>query len=109
MAFFWKVGVDSSAAVLLSLIESCCVSILTSACESILWSKTMLKAIESAYSQANQKIFKTFDSKVILQCQWFTGQLPIELKIALRRVTLLRNLKKSDNMIVSTLENMMMK
>ena len=56
----------------------------------------MLRSLDNAMCQAYYKIFKTFDHTIALQCQFYMGKLPIELKIALRKLSFLYNIKKSD-------------
>jgi len=88
-----KVGPDSSPLILCSLIEAYCVPILVYASECILWSNSMTKSCEKAYSQAFFKIFKTYDSNVAMQCQFYMGQLPIKFKIMNRKLNFLLQLK----------------
>ena len=100
---FGKVGLKTSISVLISLIESCCVSILLYSCESIMWNRTMFDAAENAYSMIFRKIFKTNDKTIIQQCQYYCNQLPAELKIVSRKVQFVENLTKSDNSILRML------
>ena len=99
MQFFGKIGLKSSPLVIISLIESYCVSVLLYSAESFWWSKSMLNCYESCYSLAFMKIFKTFDKKIVEQCQYYMGQLPIELKIASKQISFFNSLRTSPNMI----------
>ena len=84
---------------MISLIESYCVSSLLYCAESFSWSKSMLSSCENAFALAFMKVFKTFDKKIVENCQYYMGQLPIELKIINKQLNFLVNLDKSTNNI----------
>ena len=46
------------------------------------------------------KIFSTFDAAVVLQCQYFTGFLPVEHIARIRKIKLLRNMSTSSNSVL---------
>jgi len=58
-----KVGLNTQPVVLVSLLQSCCVSILLYGAEALNWSKRMTASIENAYSLAFMKIFSTLNKK----------------------------------------------
>ena len=65
----------------------------------------MINSCEHAYSLAFIKIFKTFDKAVVQQCQYFMGQLPLELKIVSRQLNFLMSLHKSPNNLCKILSH----
>ena len=58
--------------------------------------KAVLHSLENAYSQLYSKVFHTFNKDIIKQCQFYFGQMPIELKIANRRFNFLRKICLND-------------
>jgi len=94
---FGKVGVNSSAVVLSSLIETNCVPILLYGSESFLWNKSMIASMENVYSQIFHKIFKTFDKTVINYCQFYLGLTNLEFKIILKKCNFLLGLGCTQN------------
>jgi len=97
---FGKVELKTSPMVLCSLIEQCCMPILLYACESFCFSASMIRSIDNAYSQALFKIFQTFEKNVIRMCQYYMYLLPIELKIALKKLKFFSEINKSDNILI---------
>ena len=57
--------------------------------------KSMLNSLENSYSQLYSKLFHTFNKNIIKQCQFYSGQMPIELKIASRRLNFLQKVNNS--------------
>ena len=57
----------------------------------------MLNSLENAYSQLYSKLFHTFNKNIIRQCQFYFGQMPIELKIANRKFNFLKKISLNDN------------
>jgi len=55
----------------------------------------MLGSLENSYALAFMKVFKTYDKKIVEQCQYYMGQLPIELKIINRQSNFFAKLNKS--------------
>jgi len=43
-------------------------------------------------ARAYMKIFKTFDTNIVNECQFYMGKLPIEMEVGVRRLTFLSNL-----------------
>jgi hypothetical protein len=100
---FGKVGANCSPAVLISLIESQCVSILLYGSESVLWKSAMYNSFDNTLCQAYFKIFRTFDKPVAYQCMYFMGQLPMKYKIVKRKTKFLYNLRKSKSLSLAAL------
>ena len=63
----------------------------------------MISSYENAYTLAFAKIFKSFDKTVVGQCQYFMGQLPVELKIINKQIIFFASLVKSSNGLVKFL------
>ena len=51
------------------------------------------------------KIFSSFDSTVIKQCQYFTSVLPIGFYYIIRKLTFINNLSFANNAVILTLYN----
>jgi hypothetical protein len=100
---FGKIGIHSSIAVLISLINSFCVPVMLYGIECFNVSLSMYNTLESAFSNAFAKIFKSFDKNVIRQCQYFCNVLPLCDTIDLRRLNFLHGLSKSKNVFIKSL------
>jgi hypothetical protein len=59
-----------------------------------------------AYSQIYQKMFKSFDTKVIKQCQFYMGQTNVKLKIVSRRIKFLNGFRNNTNIALKLFTNM---
>jgi len=94
---FCKVGLNTSPAVLISLIEAQCTSILLYASECLCWKKAALNSLENAGNQVYFKIFGTFDKSIAMHCMYYMGQLPLEMKIVKRKIQFLSKLKKTQS------------
>ena len=66
----------------------------------------MIASCENAYAQAFIKIFKTFNLDIIKQCQFYSGELPLKLKIVKKKINFLSKLKESRNEICKFFSNM---
>ena len=66
-AIFGKIG-TSSPSVVISLVESHCVSVLLYGLDCVELSKAVLQSLENAYSQLYSKVFHTFNKDIIKQC-----------------------------------------
>ena len=73
--------------------------ILAYALEALRLNKTKLIKLEYPWSRAFMKIFDTFDNSIVLQCQLFTGVLPLHHQYALHAMAFYLNLKISSNII----------
>ena len=92
-----KVGTRSPTNVLLALIESFCVPVMSYCLDVIRINKSELNKLEAAYSSAFAKIFGSFNAATILNCQYYCNMLPLYLRIAIKKLTFLSNLSKSEN------------
>ena len=52
------------------------------------------------------KLFNTFNSKTVTQCQFYTGYLPVEHIIAIRKLKFVESLKFSPCSILRTLHDL---
>jgi hypothetical protein len=96
-AIFSKVGGSASPSVVISLAESYWVPVLLYGLDCVELPKSMLQSLENAYSQLYSKLFHTYSKNIIKQCQFFTGQISVELKIANRRLNFLRKMSQLDS------------
>ena len=96
-AIFGKIGTSASPSVVISLVESFCVSVLLYGLDCVELSKSLLQSLENAYSQLYNKLFHTFNKTIIKQCKFYSGQMPAELKIANRRFNFLKKISLMDN------------
>ena len=88
-----KIGTSSPLSVALSLVSSKCFPILTYGLESVKLFKAQLSNLCYVYNAIFSKLFATFDQKVIEQCQFYTGILPLNYQLDLMRLNFFRNLK----------------
>ena len=52
------------------------------------------------------KVFNTFDSKTVLNCQYFCGYLPLEHLAKVRKVNFLVNMGLHDNSVIRTVHSL---
>jgi hypothetical protein len=83
--------------VIISIVEAYCVPILLYGLDCIELSSSLVQSLENAYSQLYSKLFHSFDKNLIRDCQFYSGQLPVELKIANRRFNFLKKINLKDN------------
>jgi len=99
-AIYSKLGKINNAIVTLNLVSSIALPCLLYAIEAFNYNSTMFKALEHPWSRIFMKIFSTFDVTVVLQCQYFTGFLPVEHVARIRKIKLLRNMSISNNSVL---------
>ena len=88
---------NTSPAVLCSLINSLCVPVVMYASEALSWSKRNLNSLDRVYSQVFHKIFRVFVNVVIRQCHYFMGCLPLSLLAVVRKLNFLSKINKIGN------------
>jgi len=96
-AIFSKIGGTADPSVIISIVEAYCVPILLYGLDCIELSSSLVQSLENAYSQLYSKLFHSFDKNLIRDCQFYSGQLPVELKIANRRFNFLKKINLKDN------------
>jgi len=63
----------------------------------------MYHEIDSAYSSAFKKIFRTLDKTTTQQCQYYYGALPVSYLIDLNKIKFLLKLHKCDSVALNVL------
>ena len=66
--------------------------------------KSTLRSIENAYNQVYSKLFYTYDNLILKQCKFYMGYLPMELKIANRKLNFLSKISSASNLSCSMLD-----
>ncbi len=66
-------------------------------------SKATLKINGHPWSRVFMKLFSTFDEKIVLQCQFYTGFMTFEHICRLRKTNFLQSLKSCPNQIMRCL------
>ena len=74
---FAKIGTKASPRVLLSLVNSFCLPVLLYGVEALSVNAQMHSCLDNAFNTTFAKIFSSFDRKVILNCQYYCGSLPM--------------------------------
>ena len=95
---FGRVGLNTSAVTICSLIDHCCLPILLYAAECVPWNVSLLQSFENAYSQVFFKIFKVSDKDSLKYCQFYMSCLPIELRIMEKKLKFLSVINNSKNL-----------
>ena len=88
---------------MLSLIELCCLPALLYASECVILNASMIKSFENTYVNAYFKLFSTFDMSTVAYCQYYMGQLPVELRIVARKLKILHAIKNCNNLVLRML------
>jgi hypothetical protein len=99
-AIYSKLGKTNDVRVPLSLAFSIALPCLLYAQEALPLTKAICKTIELPWSRAFMKIFSTFDIKVIQQCVFHCGFLPVEHYVRLRKINFLKSLKYSPSWVM---------
>ena len=94
-SIFGKVGLNTSAELLCSVINIHCIPILMYASEVLSWTIKELRSMVNVYNQAFYKIFRTFDKNIIITCQFYMNILPFDLLVDLQRLNFLDNIKNA--------------
>jgi len=91
---FAKIGVDYNVAGLtLALIDSCAVPCLLYGVEAVCIKKALLDLIDYTYNSVFVKLFNTKDIDNIRACQYYSGVLPISIRLELRLIRFYETLK----------------
>jgi hypothetical protein len=93
---FSKLGC-SDVAVVISLMNAHCISALLYNLEVLDLMKSDVNSLKFVVTRAYMKLFKTPTMDIIMQCMFYTGQLPVDFNILIRKHRfLIKMLKKSD-------------
>jgi hypothetical protein len=91
-----KIGDMSALNLILSLTSSNCLPILMYGLEAMRLTKTQVNRMVYAYNSVFYKLFRSFNSNIILQTQYYTGHLNLSSFIDLRTINFLNNLCTYD-------------
>ena len=87
---FSKIGSESPA-VILSLLSAYCLPVITYGLDAINVSARDMQRLNLAYTRSFMKIFSSYDNLVIKQCQYYSGCLPLNYIVNLRKFNFLSN------------------
>ena len=99
-AILSKIGNQNNATVSIKLIASISLPSLTYSIEALKLNKSEIDTLDHPWCRSFQKVFKTFDSAVVKQCQLFTGYFPIGYYYTLRSLSFLLNMNSTDNILL---------
>jgi exonuclease III len=89
-----KLGSDPPINVVLSLISTNCNPILLYCLEALKFTKKEIKSLSYPYNSAFMKLFNTFNSNTIAQCQFYCGVLPFEYLLNVHTLNFYDRLKQ---------------
>ena len=73
-----KLGSDPPISVTLSLVSSNCVPVLLYGLEALMLNKADINTLSYPYNSVFMKLFKSFNKNIIMLCQYYCGELPLE-------------------------------
>src|SRR6478609_6550240 len=62
-----------------------------------------VKSFEITYAHAYFKLYSTFDMSTVAYCQYYMGQLPVELRIVAGKLKFLQAIKNCNNLVLRML------
>src|SRR5271157_5205599 len=81
----------------MQLISSVALPILTFGTEALDLTKTQTISLEHPWTRICMKVYSTFDSQTVKLCQFYSGTLPLNYNIAIRKVAFINKLFFTDN------------
>jgi exonuclease III len=96
-AILGKIGSFSSVDVMLSLVSSFANPVLLYCLETGCLNSSELSKLNYPFRSIYVKLFSTFDTNIIEQCQYYTWQLPVKMLVHLRCLLFFRRLEKSSS------------
>jgi len=96
-AILGKLGSQRNPAVAMQLISSVALPILTFGTEALDFTKTQTISLEHPWTRIFMKVYSTFDSQTVKLCQFYSGTLPLNYNIAIRKVAFINKLFFTDN------------
>ena len=102
-AIMGKIGDSQAVGLVLSLAATNCVPILLYGLDACSLTNAQLSSLEHAYNAVFFKVFKSFDAHVILNCQFYTGFLPLRKALDLLKIRFLVNLLADKNSLTGFL------
>jgi len=106
---YGKVGLNTSPPLLVSLINSFCIPIILYGLVAVTPNNKINKTINTAFSLAFSKIFSTFDTSIIEQCQYYLGVFPLSRTLEFNKFNLLGKISNGKNYHILTLFNLFVK
>jgi len=104
MKYFWslsgilgKIGTTAPIDVSLSLVASSSTPVLLHGFDSGCLSNAQIERVNHPFSSIYTKLFATFDKSVIMQCQFYTGQLPLKYVLDLKFLNFINGLRYLNN------------
>ena len=91
----------ASEELILALLQILCVPCIMYSLSAIELNATSLHCLDNMYFNALGKIFKTYDHNVLLNCMFFTNNLPLKLDNVSRRINYLSKLAKTENILLN--------
>jgi hypothetical protein len=88
-----KIGTCTDINVSLSLVSSFCTPVLLYGFDTGALSKSQVDKLAYPFCSIYYKLFNTFDKQTIVQCQFYTGQLPLKYLLHVRFLSFLKGLK----------------
>ena len=70
------------------------------AVESLPLKNAFLRAIEHPWSRVFMKVFSTFDANTVVMCQFYTGFLPVEHLVRIKKFKFIDSLKSNSNWLM---------
>jgi len=96
-AIFARIGTKASPSVILSLVRSYCLPVLLYGIEALSINATLMNTLDNAFGTIFAKIFLTFERKIIMNCQFFCGVLPLSYTLDCRIFEFYVRLMHSSN------------
>ena len=94
---FSKIGTKASPKVTLTFVRSYCLPVLLYGVEAITLNTKLINSMDNAYRSLFAKMFGSYDSKVILNCQYYCGNLPVSYVIDFRKFEFYKCLINNSN------------
>ena len=105
-ALYSQLGKLNNVLVSLHLASTIALPCLLYAVETMPFTKSFLNCLEHPWTRIFMKIFNTFDIETVLNCQYFTGYLPLAHLARIRKVNFLVNMGLHDNSIIRTVHSL---
>ena len=94
-AIYSQLGKINSPMVTLNLISTIALPCLLYATEALPFNVTLFKELEHPWSRVFMRVFGTFSNETVFNCKYFSGHLPVEHMIRLRKINFIRSLAVS--------------
>ena len=96
-AILGKIGDVGAIPLIVSITTTNCLPIISYGLESCSLTKAQLQSFEYAYRATFCRLFKTFDKKIIAQCQYYMGSLPGRYELDLGKLRFLNRLQQGSD------------